>query len=69
VLHFENERFTYKTQFIMSKKLNQTTKPQHDAKLPVMPSVCVHPITYATYTKFCPRKCLLCGEFVKQTGA
>jgi len=35
----------------------------------VMPSVCIHPITYATYTKFCPRKCLLCGEFVKQTGA
>jgi coproporphyrinogen III oxidase-like Fe-S oxidoreductase len=35
----------------------------------VMPSVCVHPITYANYTKFCPRKCLLCGDFVKQTGA
>lgn len=52
----------------MEKKLDNPTKPQHDAKLPVMPSVCVHPITYATYSKFCPRKCLLCGEFVKQTG-
>ena len=33
----------------------------------VKPSDCVHPITYATHTKFCPRKCLLCGKYIEQT--
>lgn len=46
-------------------------KPQKTAlrKTAVMPAVCFHPITYATYTKFCPRKCLLCGSFIEQTEA
>jgi hypothetical protein len=25
---------------------------------------CLHEITYATYKKYCPRKCLLCGNYV-----
>jgi hypothetical protein len=38
VLHFENERFTFKTNFDMEKKIDKTTEPQHDAKLPVISS-------------------------------
>jgi hypothetical protein len=30
----------------------------------VAKSDCDHPITYATYTKFCPRKCLECGKLL-----
>lgn len=33
---FETERFTLTTKFDMEKKLDNTMKPQHDAKLPVM---------------------------------
>ena len=36
MLHFENERFTLTTNFDMETKLDNTTKPQHDAKLPVI---------------------------------
>jgi len=36
VLHFETERFTLTTKFDMETKLDNTTKPQHDAKLPVI---------------------------------
>ena len=32
VLHFETERFTLTTKLDMEKKLDNTTKPQHDAK-------------------------------------
>jgi hypothetical protein len=35
VLHFETERFTLTTKFDMETKLDNTTEPQHDAKLPV----------------------------------
>jgi hypothetical protein len=38
VLHFETERFTLTTNFDMEKKLDNTTEPQHDAKLPVVRS-------------------------------
>ena len=36
MLHFENERPTLTTNFDMEQKLDNTTEPQHDAKLPVM---------------------------------
>ena len=36
MLHFETERFTLTTKFDMETKLDNTTKPQHDAKLPVI---------------------------------
>lgn len=38
MLHFETERFTLKTNINMETNVNNTTEPQHDAKLPVMRS-------------------------------
>jgi len=39
VLHYQNERFTLTINFDMEKKLDNTTEPQHDAKLPVSGSL------------------------------
>jgi len=39
VLHFETERFTLTTKFDMETNVNNTTEPQHDAKLPVSGSL------------------------------
>jgi hypothetical protein len=38
VLHFETERFTLPQIIDMENKIDNTTKPQHDAKLPVISS-------------------------------
>ena len=37
-LSYENERFTLTTKFDMETNVTTTTKPQHDAKLPVVGS-------------------------------
>jgi hypothetical protein len=39
VLHFETERFTLVKKLDMETNVNNTTEPQHDAKLPVSDSV------------------------------
>lgn len=39
MLQFETERFTLTTKFDMETKLDNTSEPQHDAKLPVSGSL------------------------------
>jgi RNase P subunit RPR2 len=55
----------------MKTNVNNTTEPQHDAKVSVMPSVCVHPFDSLEIDKKLKHHyCKKCSQFVyKQTEA
>jgi len=60
VLHFETERLTLTPEFDMETNVNNTTEPQHDAKLPVGSSALSDDEMDGSSEICEPERCLYC---------